>query len=227
MYAGSNAAESSGEWTVAVGDWSTTDMWEWNNAEGYKGGAYREPGRPLEFEIFEQIVNSDADTFTIEMDKVYTFSTPEDIRAQLAERFPESCYLKPTQPPVATLEERYKRRGEELHRDRESDLRWRDGSHWKDGVSHELPDLPLAAEALVSKSMTCIQAEALESAVFPEDMANRGTWHIKPNSDQVGAEWRLRHARAVWGDHPRARMWLNREDFTDWCGNQMRPGRNR
>ena len=93
-YAGSDTAKGSGAWRVTVGDWSTADVWEWNDAPGYKGGAIRTPGRPLEFEIFRQIVTSEASSFTIEMDKVYTFSVSGDIRAQLTNRFPQNCYTE-------------------------------------------------------------------------------------------------------------------------------------
>ena len=93
-YAGSDTANGSGAWRVTVGDWSTAAVWEWNDAPGYKGGAVRTPGRPLEFEIFRQIVTSEASSFTIEMDKVYTFSLSGDTRARLANKFPQSCYTE-------------------------------------------------------------------------------------------------------------------------------------
>ena len=92
MYVGSDSAASSDMWTVQIGEWQTTDMWEWNDAPGYKGGAVRTPNRPLDFTVFDQMVNSPADTMTITMDEAYTFSLAGDIRAQLRDEFPENCY---------------------------------------------------------------------------------------------------------------------------------------
>ena len=92
MYVGSDSAASSGMWTVQIGEWQTTDMWEWNNAPGYKGGAVRTPKRPLDFTVFDQMVNSPADTMTITMGETYKFSLGEDIRTQLRDEFPENCY---------------------------------------------------------------------------------------------------------------------------------------
>ena len=93
-YAGSDKAKSTGAWHVTIGDWSTSEVWEWNDAPGYKGGAIRTPGRPLEFEIFRQIATSEASSFTLEMDRVYTFSLAGDIRDQLANKFPQNCYTE-------------------------------------------------------------------------------------------------------------------------------------
>ena len=124
-------------------------------------------------------------------------------------------------PIPTTLEGRYKARGQELHEDRTPDLRWADGSHWEDGVSHELPRLPLDAEAFISESMTCIQAEALESVTFPHELADKNTWHLQPTADAIASEWERRHAEALWGPDPRAATWLGREQFTDWCGERM------
>ena len=123
---------------------------------------------------------------------------------------------------ATTLEGRYKARGQELHEVRTADVRWADGSHWADGVSHELPNLPLAEGVLISHSMTCIQAEALESAAFPHDLANQNTWHLQSNAASIASEWERRHAKVLWGSDPRAVTWLGREQFTDWCGNRMR-----
>ena len=92
MYVGSDSAASSDVWTVQIGEWQTTDMWEWNNSPGYKGGAVRTPKRPLDFTVFDQMVNSPADTMTITMDDTYSFSLAGDIRVQLRDEFPENCY---------------------------------------------------------------------------------------------------------------------------------------
>lgn len=92
MLAGSDTAADSVAWLVAIGDWRYGNVWEWNEAPGYKGGAVREPGRPLDFKIFDQMVISDASSFTIEMDTVYTFPLSADVRATLAEKFPPHCY---------------------------------------------------------------------------------------------------------------------------------------
>ena len=110
---------------------------------------------------------------------------------------------EPTAIPT-TLEGRYKAERQELHAARTHDLRWADGSHWVDGVSHELPNLPLAAGALISESMTCIQAEALNLATFPHHMADLSTWHQQPNAAAIASEWERRHAEVVWGSDPLA-----------------------
>ena len=139
-----------------------------------------------------------------------------------AKTAPEPTPTPAPTPIPTTLEGRYKARGQELHEARPSDVRWADGRHREDGVSHELPHLPLDAEALISESMTCIQAEALESATFPQALANQNTWHLQPNAASIASEWERRHAKALWGPDPRAVTWLKREQFTDWCGERMR-----
>ena len=121
------------------------------------------------------------------------------------------------------LEERYEQEGERLHRERTADVVWADGSNWVDGISHSLPSLPLPEGTLRSEHMTCAQAEALNSAMFPEEEANRYTWHEQANADQVGSNWNKLYATAVWGNDPRSLHWLEQESFLDWCGVMMQP----
>ena len=218
------AAGSDAKWHVAVGDWSVTDEWYWNDFPGYKGGAIREPNRPHDWDIFREMMTSDADSMQITMGETYTFSLSGGIREMLAEKFPTYCYTDGSAEAVPTsLEDRYHVMGQELHDARSPGIRWNDGSYWEDGVSHELPALPLIARARVSESMTCIQAEALGSATFPNDIADSKTWHLQPNADEIEAEWSRRHAAALWGEDPAAVEWLERETFADWCGMRMQP----
>ena len=226
--AGSDTAKDSEAWTVTVGGWSTTDMWEWKDFPGFRDGATRRPGRPLEFEIFERIVKSEAGNFTITMGETYTFPLLEDdVRARLNNRFPESCYIKPGPPTPTpnptTLQGRYRAEGEALHAARPPEWRWADGSHWLDGFSHEFPTIPLKAGELRSESMSCIQAEALELAIFPHDIADSDTWHTQANASEIALEWETRHARMLYGDSPRRIQWLNQVSFADWCGEGMQP----
>ena len=93
IYAGSDRASAlDANWRVQIGDWSTESVWETKPYPGYRGGLQRGATRPLEFEIFQHMIESDVDSFTITMAETYTFSLSDDIRAQLEERFPESCY---------------------------------------------------------------------------------------------------------------------------------------
>ena len=57
-------------------------------------GATRSPKRPLEFEIFREIIDSDVDSFTITMDETYTFALAGSVRTRLSERFPKHCYTE-------------------------------------------------------------------------------------------------------------------------------------
>lgn len=131
-------------------------------------------------------------------------------------------------PDLSTLAGRYQAAGQKLHRERSVYnqgviVRWADGSHWEDGISHELPNLPLDANQKQRDGMTCIQAEALESATFPDDLANRANWHTQPNSTEIMVEWYQRHAKALWGsDDGQTVRRLRQDPFADWCGDRMR-----
>ncbi len=148
------------------------------------------------------------------------------------EATPESTWT-PTPMPTATpnlstLSGRYQAYGQELHESRMAHnrgvvMRWADGSHWEDGISHELPDLPLDPDQKQRDGMTCAQAEVLESATFPDNLANRGDWHRHPHAAAIAAKWEERHAEALWGDHSRAVRLLKQDVFTHWCGYSMRP----
>ncbi len=219
-------------WRVNIGEWGNESAWEHLPSlllDRHTGM----PPRPTDFEIFRQMVNTNADSMTITMGETYTFPLTNEIKAELRTRYPENCYTEPiantptpapTSTPVPeTLEERYRLEGEALHQERAGmNLRWRDGSHWEDGVSHELPNLPLEPKARISDNMTCIQAEALEAATFPYNMTKRDGWHLQSNAAQIASEWERRHADVVWGrDDPRRITWIREEEFKDWCGSRM------
>ena len=134
-------------------------------------------------------------------------------------------------PDLTTLAGRYQAAGQKLHQERLQHnrgvvVRWADGSHWEDGVSHELPKLPLHARQEQRDGLTCIQAETLEAATFPSEMADRSNWHVQPNAAKVVGEWERRHAKALWGsDRKPVIDRLRRDVFTDWCGQMMQPAR--
>ncbi len=134
-------------------------------------------------------------------------------------------------PDLTTLAGRYQAAGQELHHERSVHnrgvvVRWADGSHWEDGVSHELPDLPLDTTQKQREGMTCIQAEALEAATFPNDMADRSNWQVQPNAAEIAEEWERRHSEILWGpDDELAVERLRQDPFTDWCGQMMQPAR--
>ena len=101
MYAGSNKPSENALWRVTVGDQSTED--QWRHSPGFPDGSVRTPERPLDFEIFEWMVNSGTDSFTITMEETYTFALSGGVRTQLSERFPEHCYIEMAVPePMAT-----------------------------------------------------------------------------------------------------------------------------
>ena len=182
-----------------------------------------------------RVASSSVPNFAVEMGEVYTFSLAPDVRTLLAERFPEHCYMpagasrertqpEPTSAPTlvpATLEGRYHARGEALQAARTDQHRRGDNSWWGDGRSSVFPDLPLPADEPQSDHLTCAQAEALEMATFPHDLADLAAWHRRADAARIASEWERRHAKAIWDDI-RAVTWLRAEEFTDWCGGQMR-----
>ena len=124
----------------------------------------------------------------------------------------------------AELARKYTEAGEGLDEARSPDLTWSDGSNWRDGVSHQLPDLPLSLRVGVQEGMTCAQWEALEIAVFPEgESYNRSNWWGHPDSDEIRTLWREELARAVYGGDygAMAREFIGAV-FTDHCGSRMR-----
>ena len=80
----------------------------------------------------------------------------------------EPAIAPPAPEPLTTSEREYREAGESLNSKRSPDVAWADGSNWRDGVSHELPSLPIAPSARILDGMTCIQWEALNIAVFPD-----------------------------------------------------------
>lgn len=130
--------------------------------------------------------------------------------------FLENPTLTPTE-----LERAYHESGESLNAARSPNRKWADGSNWLDGVSHLLPTLPIAEGEFIRDNLTCTQAEALLMAAFPLG-ADIETWHMEPNSDEIGDAWEYNHATLIWGNHPDALEWYQRENFGDTCGNLMR-----
>lgn len=160
---------------------------------------------------------------------VKLLATEADFKATRPPTSTPAPTLAPTPTPdLATLMGRYQAAGRELHHERSvhnrgTVVRWADGSHWEDGVSHELPKLPLDTIQKQREGMTCIQAETLEAATFPDDLADRGNWHSQPNADEIVAEWERRHAEVLWGpDDELGVHRLQQDPFTDWCGQMMR-----
>ena len=132
----------------------------------------------------------------------------------------------PTATELATaadLAARYTTAGERLYEERTPDVAWEDGSNWQDGVSHQLPELPLAMDTDITEGMTCAQWEALEIAVFPEgEDYDRTDWWTHPDSDEIGTRWKENLARTIWGDSEASINQMVWENFMDSCGSQMR-----
>ena len=64
--------------------------------------------------------------------------------------------LDPTPTPTL-LERAYRESGESLRAPRQLGKVWLDGSHWEDGVSHTMPEIPLPPGAPLKPHLTCIQ----------------------------------------------------------------------
>ena len=89
---------------------------------------------------------------------------------------------------MVELSVRYLEAGERLAGERSPDVAWSDGSNWHDGISHQLPELPLPLRVAVEDGLTCAQWEALNIAVFPESNDyDLGNWRQHPESDQISA----------------------------------------
>ena len=118
----------------------------------------------------------------------------------------------------------YTEAGERLGRERSPALTWADGSNWNDGVSDQVPDLPLSLDTRIQDGMTCAQWEALEVAAFPEGEGyDRSSWWQHPDSDEIATEWEQNLAVAVWGqgNEAMARKFIG-SPFADHCGERMR-----
>ena len=134
----------------------------------------------------------------------------------------------PTFPPLSPdptatptpLERAYRESGESLHAPRQSGLIWLDGSHWEDGVSHTMPEIPLPSGAPLKPYLTCIQREALLIAAFPEG-EDVDTWHMGPRADEIGDEWSQNFAKLLWSDQIGALEWLEQNPFEADCGRLM------
>ena len=117
------------------------------------------------------------------------------------------------------LAQKYRDAGAALDSQRDGTTTWADGSHWQDGSSHQLPDLPLEPEVRILSRMTCAQWEALNMAVFPQGEGySEFNWHEHPDADVIGQKWKENLAEAVWGRNSQALTWLERESFPNECG---------
>ena len=144
---------------------------------------------------------------------------------------PESFVRTLTTPTPTTTEvdakaeiaAKYALAGERLYRERTSEVAWADGSNWTDGVSHELPELPIPLSAGVVEGMTCAQWEALNMALFPEgkdyDLSN---WWQHPDSDEIGEVWKENLGRTIYGTEHFPVIQLLGANFADNCGTRMR-----
>ena len=122
-------------------------------------------------------------------------------------------------PSSPALTQQYHDAGAELDSQREGTLTWADGSNWRDGSSHRMPDLPLEPAARILSRMTCAQWEALNVTVFPQGEGySEFNWHENPDDDLIGQRWKENLTSAVWGNHPQAPKWLERENFGQECG---------
>ena len=118
---------------------------------------------------------------------------------------------------------RYCAAGESLNAERTPGKSWSDGSNWRDGVSHLPPSTPLEPSANILPNLTCTQWEALNMSVFPEGLAyGPQDWYSAPSADAIAAEWKRNLARAIWGEHPQATKWMERENFITSCGSMMK-----
>ena len=106
-------------------------------------------------------------------------------------------------PGHALSQDRYTAAGDSLHASRDNPTTpfWTDGSHWLDGVSHELPELPLDKEERREDHMTCFQVEVLNVATFPHDRASIDVWTYRHDWKGIARLWDSRVIEAVWGDN--------------------------
>ena len=124
---------------------------------------------------------------------------------------------------MVELTAKYLEAGERLSKERSPDVAWSDGSNWHDGISHQLPGLPLPLGVAPQEGLTCAQWETLWIAVFPEgDGYDRSSWRQHPDSDQISTLWTENLARVVYGDDygAMAREFIG-PVFTDHCGSRM------
>ena len=132
----------------------------------------------------------------------------------------------PTATELATaadLAAKYTAAGERLYEERTPGVAWEDGSNWQDGISHQLPELPLAMNMNITEGMTCAQWEALNMAVFPEgEDYDRGNWWAHTDADEIGERWKENLARTIWGDSEASINQMVWENFMDSCGSRMR-----
>ena len=134
-----------------------------------------------------------------------------------------ACNSSPPPDPTATptpIERAYRESGESLHAPRQSGKVWLDGSHWEDGVSHTMPEIPLPPGAPLKPHLTCIQREALLISAFPEG-EDIDTWYTSPRADEIGNEWDRNFAKLLWGDQIGALEWLEQNPFMADCGRLM------
>ena len=132
-----------------------------------------------------------------------------------------ACSSNPSPATTPALSERaYRDSGESLHAPRQAGQVWLDGSHWEDGVSHMMPEIPLPPGAPLEQHLTCIQREALLIAAFPEGK-DLDTWYMDPRADEIGDEWDRNFAELLWGDHSGAVEWLEQNSFEADCGKLM------
>ena len=129
----------------------------------------------------------------------------------------------PDDPPTsAELPGRYQAAGERLYAERSSSVTWADGSNWGDGISHELPELPIGLLTPIHEAMTCAQWEALESAVFPEGEGyDRSNWQEQGEANDISGRWRRHLAVTLFGESDSAVGRLQANDFVQVCGSRM------
>ena len=46
-------------------------------------------------------------------------------------------------------------------------------------------------------------------------------WHLEPDASEIGKRWTLNLVTALWGEHPEALSWYERQSFSDRCGQRM------
>lgn len=124
---------------------------------------------------------------------------------------------------VSDLSARYQLAGEWLSADRSGELSWKDGSNWRDGESHMMPDVPLPEGGRVVEHMTCSQWEVLDMASFPQGESLLD-WHTSANADSIDKQWQTNLATNLWGTEPTDAtkwLWMRREDYVRDCGMGM------
>ena len=131
-----------------------------------------------------------------------------------------STTVAATDTPPSEFAAAYRREGEKLYAARSPGVAWLDGSNWTDGISDRPPSLPIEPGAPIGSGVTCAQEEIIQMTAFPagEDPM---TWHMEADADAIGSLWTLNKATAIWGEHPEALDWLDREPFSQRCGSLM------